>query len=96
MLPPGNSFPGDETPSVKARIPNANGTAKRIRPVSDLEIRRRALGLSQSALADRVEVSDRYIGLIEGGYRPPAHVRGAIAAVLGVEVAELWSEGVTK
>jgi predicted transcriptional regulator len=73
-------------------LPNANGNAKRIRPVSDLEIRRRSLGLSQAALAARIEVSDRYIGLIEGGYRPPAHVRGAIAAVLGAEVADLWPE----
>lgn len=61
--------------------------------MSDLEIRRRALGLSQQQVADRCEISERYVGLIEGGYRPTARVRGAIAAVLGVEVSTFWPEG---
>lgn len=63
---------------------------RQVRPVSELETARRELGLTQVEVAKRAGVSPQYIGLLEGGLRGSARVRGAVAAVLGRDVGELW------
>jgi transcriptional regulator with XRE-family HTH domain len=57
-----------------------------------LELARRERGLSQKALAREIGMSRQYVGLIEGGLHPPSHLRGALAAALGMQVKELWPE----
>jgi transcriptional regulator with XRE-family HTH domain len=64
----------------------------RVRPVSVLEKARRDRGFTQAELARRAGISPQYVGLIEAGLRPSLRVKGAIAAVLGIEPAELWPE----
>jgi transcriptional regulator with XRE-family HTH domain len=63
------------------------------RPVGIFESLRRARGLKQLDLAERVGVSRSYIAMVEQGWRPPAHRQEAIAAALDVEVTRLWPAG---
>lgn len=52
---------------------------------------REAKGMSQKALAERVQVTDAYIAMIETGKRknPSLPVLRRLAKVLGVDLAEL-------
>jgi transcriptional regulator with XRE-family HTH domain len=53
---------------------------------------RRALGLSQASLAERVDTATHYIGLIETENRfPSADMLDRLAAALGIDPAELFS-----
>jgi transcriptional regulator with XRE-family HTH domain len=65
-------------------------TKTRVRPVSPLETARRALGLTQAEVAKRAGISPQYVGLMEGGLRPSARLRGAIGAVVQRRPEELW------
>lgn len=70
-------------------------------PVSELTVRfgirvkelRKSCGFTQEELAERVEVSKDYIGLIERGLRSPSlHVIEKIASSLGVTILVLFNE----
>lgn len=54
---------------------------------------RKAQGLTQAQLADRVGTSETYIGHWETGYRRPSYpMRKALARALGVTLADLDPE----
>jgi transcriptional regulator with XRE-family HTH domain len=54
-----------------------------------LRTHRRAQGFSQQAVADRAEVSQRFVSLVEGGKGCSPEVAARLAAALGVELADL-------
>ena len=88
--------PGVDGSTKKALVQDETrgmgSTKKQVRPVSELEGARRALGLTQLDVAKRAGISPQYVGLLEGGLRPTARVAGAIAAVLQRNPEELFSD----
>ncbi len=59
---------------------------------SNIKIYRRACGLSQSSLAERVDTATNYIAAIEAGRRfPSVTVLEKLASALGVDTPELFS-----
>ena len=54
---------------------------------------RRILGISQAALAERINTSTNYIAMIELGRKSPSlHMLERIASALKIEASELFSE----
>ena len=58
-----------------------------------LRARRKALGMSQEALAEAARVSSSYVSQLERGRRSPTlHVLESLARGLGVTVADLLED----
>jgi len=77
----------------------------KITPVSELSVRfglkvkelRKSIGITQEELAERVDVSKDYIGLIERGLRSPSlKIMERIANSLGVKITTLFEEHPSK
>jgi transcriptional regulator with XRE-family HTH domain len=62
------------------------------RPIGRIEAARRAAGMTQLEVAQKVGLSRSYVVMIEGGWIPPLSRRAQIAAAIGVEVEVLWPE----
>jgi transcriptional regulator with XRE-family HTH domain len=61
--------------------------------LKQLRERREELGMSQAALAEAIDVTTSYIGLLERGERMPSiDVLVDLSAALGIELTELFME----
>jgi transcriptional regulator with XRE-family HTH domain len=59
---------------------------------SNMKFYRKKLGISQAKLAERADITDNYIALIETGKRfPSVHILERIAKVLQKDTPELFS-----
>jgi transcriptional regulator with XRE-family HTH domain len=66
------------------------GMSPRVLPVGRFETRRRELGLTQAALAERAGIDRAQVSRIEHGLIPSLDAQRRLARALAIDVDTLW------